>query len=70
MKAPSKENLLPCPFCGGKAQIKMSQYCEDGMETWVECKDCHVATDRCDGPYGLADMAAASWNMRTQHAKA
>lgn len=35
--------LLPCPFCGGKAEMRIEDLYEDqsyGRRAWVRCKDC------------------------------
>lgn len=59
-----KPRLLPCPFCGGPAEMKAERCGEDCMETWVRCKDCGVATDRYEGAYSDPESAAAAWNER------
>ena len=39
--------LLPCPFCGGRAWVQCWPYPDDmGYEARVVCGDCHVSTSR------------------------
>lgn len=66
------EELLPCPFCGGKAEVAndaeielgsegVEEYSETGAQVyWVECKKCdaYVASFK-------RDEAIAAWNKRT-----
>ena len=55
----SKVNLEPCPFCGGKAKMKVS-----GTEFLfaVVCDSCGYATP-C---YMKEKQAAEAWNRRTE----
>lgn len=55
--------LLPCPFCGGKAE-----YRDDGMTGYIQCQECLARTD---GVYSWRDEhckedVARDWNIRTQ----
>jgi hypothetical protein len=59
------EPLLPCPFCGGTPKPRSSQVAEDVTETWVECADCQVQTDRIEGAYSDHPTAAQFWNRRS-----
>lgn len=54
--------LLPCPFCGGKAELN----------TWGNDRDgCHVAKVICDScsasadSFETQDQAVAAWNWRS-----
>ena len=50
--------LLPCPFCGGRAKTKLP---------YVRCVDC--GGQMCFGDGDAIDAAIAAWNSRT-HATA
>lgn len=55
----SKHNLLPCPCCGGQAQVCKS------IRTYfdfyiVECNECGLRTADCN----TADVAVEKWNKR------
>jgi len=49
--------LLPCPFCGGKAKLYLS--CFGGPDMAVECVDCGMGTHNGD-----RDEETAQWNRR------
>lgn len=58
------KDLLPCPFCGGKAEWEYAPWDEDTKvgddgSGWVECTQCHVQI-----PYGYRDEAVERWNRR------
>lgn len=50
--------LLPCPFCGGEAELTGF----DAPEFWVWCPNCKASTDAhtCKGG------AIEAWNTRTE----
>ena len=48
--------LLPCPFCGGEAEIHPAYY-----GCYVECIDCDAST-RVEG---FESDAIEAWNTRT-----
>jgi hypothetical protein len=65
--------LLPCPFCGGKAEVRLYRYAgahASGMETpepYVACTNGCVAMEpvRCDDwPYGRKNGALSSAEAR------
>lgn len=60
MKSP--EELLPCPFCGGEAEL------DDSLAQWdhaVQCRECHASTYLWD-----SDAEAIKyWNCRANRKK-
>lgn len=66
--------LLPCPFCGGKAEIRNETVMEPPVHyevVFVTCLECGVSTTRkiSDGYYGLRcgdDEIAEMWNRRVK----
>lgn len=59
----NRTTLLPCPFCGGKATLRMS-WMEDGHRyRAVECVECGATTP---GNYSeVGDQSVWDWNTRT-----
>lgn len=49
------DELKPCPFCGGKAEITKNE-----MRVWVHCTKCHSDTYL----YQIQKEAVAAWNAR------
>lgn len=47
--------LLPCPFCGGEAELRAI-----ASDHWARCKDCSSETSFC----ASGSHAVASWNRR------
>lgn len=66
--------LLPCPFCGGKAEIRNETVMEPPVHyevVFVTCLECGASTTRkiSDGYYGLRcgdDEIAEMWNRRVR----
>ena len=55
------EKLLPCPFCGSKAEITEENECGDYWYR-VECQRCYAKTDGWDE----RNAAIAIWNTRAK----
>lgn len=58
MTAPTP--LLPCPFCGGEAEL----IALEPNEAFVECKTCRAAHPTFFGKENTAAQAIATWNRR------
>lgn len=52
----TKDELKPCPFCGGEAEILQ----RGAMSTSIRCKDCGCRTGEC----AYEDAAIFNWNRR------
>ena len=59
--------LLPCPFCGGKATFDH----DDNGWNWVVCEKCGVSTDcRVSAMDDCKPLLAEAWNRRASPASA
>lgn len=61
--------LLPCPHCGGKAEIRHVNMA-DGIAVHAICHDCRASSPRilvCDAARA-AHLAARAWNYRNPDA--
>jgi Lar family restriction alleviation protein len=60
----SKIKLLPCPFCGGEAEIISS--CFFGWDKQIICKKCGASTRYLCGvtPSQATKNAVKKWNTR------
>lgn len=55
--------LLPCPFCGGKAEIWRAHPENPKRNAWIACIGrCAVLTKE----FGSTDEAIKTWNTRTR----
>ena len=55
-----KDNvLLPCPFCGGEAEVL---WCHNDVAAYVQCTECTTKTDT----YNTRAFAADRWNTRNE----
>jgi hypothetical protein len=56
--------LLPCPFCGGKAKLYLS-VTMDSCSEWVECTQCHIRSRGYDERFIKVKIdLVAQWNTR------
>jgi len=55
----AEENPLPCPFCGGEAEIDSAIH-HGSYYYFVKCKNCHMSSMGCL----MKDEAIAAWNRR------
>jgi len=73
------DELLPCPFCGGKARLESDYSSEAGVTLWNVWHECDGFEGRGSG-FGSAlspwfdtpwyedrDTAIAAWNRRADH---
>ena len=60
-----ENGLLPCPFCGGKADFGYIYY-ESPHGITIMCKECGVSTKKFEMniDYSAKDKAIEAWNMR------
>lgn len=56
------DSLLPCPFCGGEAELKYIST----LEARVICKRCHASAAKVNGydTHIVAENAMELWNRR------
>ncbi len=52
-----KQELLPCPFCGGKAILKGE------TAKYIQCERCLASTSTS----GFEEVAINAWNTRHEH---
>ena len=59
-----KENIKPCPFCGGKAEIEYEENDFAVKDDWVkvQCTECGGNS----GWYLSEEQAINAWNKRGQ----
>lgn len=62
--------LKPCPFCGGKAEIKdtVMGYVRDSV-IWPECQKCGCRLPKIyvKASYCANDKAVEAWNRRANN---
>lgn len=66
------KKLLPCPFCGGEAEIITREY-GNCKTKYVQCKDCECRTKEmfecCCDRERAEERAVKIWNSRTYSCK-
>lgn len=56
--------LLPCPFCGGKAEyIEVKNLIDYGSDYYVRCTACQLETFKA---YSTKALARKYWNRRVK----
>lgn len=62
------DELKPCPFCGGKAELK-KETVWTRTEVYVKCTECWAMTKSvmADAEYCANDKAAEMWNRRAEN---
>ncbi len=59
-----REELKPCPFCGGMADIRVVAYHRDGGDIIViKCATCGASTKTYS--YDNKEKAIKAWNIRS-----
>lgn len=67
------EKLLPCPFCGGDAELRTSPHVPRQFGCRVVCETCGVHITRIGSSYDEADLKRGTidaWNTRPAVASA
>jgi len=57
------EELLPCPFCGGKARYDNSDH---GPYEWIECTECGARGPGVNYSRDELGGCVKKWNARPQ----
>lgn len=60
------DELLPCPFCGGEAEIVHTPKVIPYEPWWIRCSFCEATTPKYKSETAKAD-AIAAWNRRAEH---
>lgn len=55
--------LLPCPFCGGEAELFVTKHIPHGNDYTPRCKDKSCA-GRLTKKFGFKSLAVVAWNRR------
>ena len=58
------EKLKPCPFCGGKAEMLISEYEDSRKEYLVACTECDGIVERWRE---TEEEAVEQWNRRVNN---
>ena len=57
-----EEMLKPCPFCGGKARIRVTRDIDFESYYFVNCRKCEVKP--CTASHTNIKSAVKAWNKR------
>ena len=55
-----RPKILPCPFCGGTAEVLSADWKYQKLSSYVKCRKCGIATKA----YVSIANALSAWNMR------
>ncbi len=55
--------LKPCPFCGGKAEMQITERCPSGFDYTPRCLNTSCC-GRLQKKYAVIDTAVYMWNRR------
>ena len=55
--------LKPCPFCGGEAELRIQNHIPKGYDYTPRCKD-KSCCGRLTKKYGTKSIAVYMWNRR------
>ena len=58
--------LLPCPFCGRRAELRETKHIPSGTDYTPRCTDTSCP-GRCSKKYTEKETAIALWNRRVKH---
>lgn len=56
------EELKPCPFCGGKAELYEDHYQYTDHSAWIRCTNCFIHTQTLFGKNEVIQQ----WNTRVE----
>lgn len=56
--------LLSCPFCGGSAEMHITQHIPSGKDYTPRCRHASCC-GRLSKKYATRELAVAMWNKRT-----
>ena len=57
-------DLLPCPFCGGRAEMQITKHTPSGNDYTPRCTNTSCC-GRLLKKYTVRETAVAMWNKRT-----
>jgi len=63
-KGTGKPHLLPCPFCGGKANLFSFEQPNGSITYEVDCENAECEVSACTAMHDTPEEAAAVWNRR------
>ena len=63
------EELKPCPFCGGKAELTKCEYGDNTGHAFVLCRGCGSMTKKFNKSLNFCavEEATQAWNRRVKN---